>query len=169
VLDANGFPQLSYPPVSNRPPGTGPLYVSPAASGLVDGPLTQACDQPTTVAGLACGDYGVNTMQPTFKPSGAFGAVLPRQTTPTIGDRLSGKGRTASTGPGTPAAGRTPTATSALRGGRTAPRPPRPRPVASTRTSILATIETRWELKPVATRDGEVNDLAHVFDAKKPK
>src|SRR5712691_7492462 len=41
VLDANGFPQLSYPPASNRPPGMGPLYVSPAASGLVDGPLTQ--------------------------------------------------------------------------------------------------------------------------------
>jgi acid phosphatase len=91
VLDANGFPQLSYPPASNRPPGTGPLYVSPSASGLVDGPLTQACGLPTTIANLACGDFGVNTMQPTFQPSGLFGAKLPPQTSPTIGDRLTGR------------------------------------------------------------------------------
>jgi acid phosphatase len=92
VLDANGFPQLSYPPASSRPPGTGALYVSPAVSGLVDGPLTQACGLASTVAGLACGDYGVNTMQPPFQPSGLFGAKLPPQTSPTIGDRLSSKG-----------------------------------------------------------------------------
>jgi acid phosphatase len=91
VLDGNGFPQLSYPPASNRPPGMGPLYVSPG-SGLVDGVLTQSCGLPTTVSGLACGDYGVNTMQPPYAPSGAFGAVLPAQTNPTIGDRLSGAG-----------------------------------------------------------------------------
>jgi acid phosphatase len=90
VLDVNGFPQASYPPASNRPPGMGPLYVSPG-SGLVDGVLTQACG-PSAVAGLACGDYGVNTMQPPYAPSGAFGAVLPAQTNPTIGDRLSAKG-----------------------------------------------------------------------------
>jgi phospholipase C len=89
VLDANGFPQLSYPPASNRPPGMGPLYVSPTASGLVDGPLTQSCGLSTTIAGLACGDFGVNTMQPPYAPSGAFGAVLPAQTNPTIGDRLT--------------------------------------------------------------------------------
>jgi phospholipase C len=36
-------------------------------------------------------------------------------------------------------------------------------------TSILATIEARWDLQPVATRDGQVNDLSSVFDAKKAK
>ncbi len=88
VLDANGFPQLRYPPASQSAVA---LYTSPASSGLVDGPLTQACGLPTTVSGLACGDYGVNTMQPTFQPSGAFGALLPPQTLPTIGDELSAK------------------------------------------------------------------------------
>ncbi len=92
VLDANGFPQLGYPPASSRPAGTGPLYVSPATAGLVDGPLTQACGLVTTITSLACGDYGVNTMQPVSNPSGAFGALLPLQTNPTIGDRLDAKG-----------------------------------------------------------------------------
>jgi phospholipase C len=83
VLDANGFPQAGYPPTSNLPPGTGQLYVSPG-TGLVDGPLTQSCGLPTTIAGLACGDFGVNTMQPPFQPSGQFGARLPAQTNPTM-------------------------------------------------------------------------------------
>ncbi len=94
VLDVNGFPQLSYPPAppaSDRPPGMGPLYVSPN-SGLVDGLLTQACGLPTTVPGLACGPYSVNTQQPPYVPAGAFGAVLPPQTNPTIGDSLTTKG-----------------------------------------------------------------------------
>jgi acid phosphatase len=94
VLDANGFPQRSYPPTASRPPGTGALYTSPAPASLtlVDSVLTQSCGLPTTVAGLACGDYGVNTMQPAFQPSGLFGAKLPAQTNPTIGDRLSAAG-----------------------------------------------------------------------------
>ena len=91
VLDRNGSPTLSSPPASNRPPGMGPLYVSPD-TGLVNGPLTQACGLPTTVPGLACGDFSVNTQQPAFQPSGAFGAKLPAQTNPTIGDRLNGAG-----------------------------------------------------------------------------
>jgi acid phosphatase len=91
VLDRNGSPTLSAPPASNRPPGMGALYVSPDA-GLVNGPLTQVCGLPTTIAGLACGDYSVNTQQPAFQPSGLFGAKLPAQTNPTIGDRLTGKG-----------------------------------------------------------------------------
>ncbi len=89
VLDSNGFPQLRYPPSSQSAVA---LYTSPAAGGLVDGPLTQACNLPTTVAGLACGDYGVNTMQPVFQPSGLFGAKLPAQTNPTIGDELTTAG-----------------------------------------------------------------------------
>jgi phospholipase C len=91
VLDANGFPQLSYPPASGRPPGMGALYVSPG-TGLVDGDLTQACGLPTTVAGLACGPFAVNTMQPAFQPSGSFGRKLPAQTGTTIGDELTAKG-----------------------------------------------------------------------------
>ena len=31
-------------------------------------------------------------MQPVFYPSGTFGALLPAQTNPTIGDRLTGAG-----------------------------------------------------------------------------
>ena len=91
VLDRNGSPTLSSPPASNRPPGMGPLYVSPD-TGLVNGPLTQACGLSTTVPGVACGDFSVNTQQPPFQPSGLFGAKLPAQTNPTIGDRLTGKG-----------------------------------------------------------------------------
>jgi acid phosphatase len=97
VLDANGFPREENPPDSELLPATAPLYVSPG-TGLVkpvNGPLTQACGKPTTVVGLACGDYGVNTMQPAFQPSRSSygpGAELPAQTNPTIGDRLSAKG-----------------------------------------------------------------------------
>jgi phospholipase C len=91
VLDRNGSPTLSAPPASNRPPGMGPLYVSPD-TGLVNGPLTQLCGAATTRPGLACGDYSVNTQQPAFQPSGLFGAKLPPQTHPTIGDRLNGRG-----------------------------------------------------------------------------
>jgi hypothetical protein len=32
-------------------------------------------------------------------------------------------------------------------------------------TSILATIEHRWNLPPLGTRDAAVNDLGTVFDA----
>ncbi len=36
-------------------------------------------------------------------------------------------------------------------------------------TSILTTIEHRYGLAPLGTRDAAVNDLSTVFDAKKPK
>ena len=35
-------------------------------------------------------------------------------------------------------------------------------------TSILATIERRFGLAPLTSRDGAVNDLSHVYDAKSP-
>ena len=60
----------------------------------------------------------------------------PAQTNPTIGDRMTAQ--EASTGPGTRAAGRTPTATSATPAGRTAPARRRRRPAAPTRTSTPA-------------------------------
>jgi acid phosphatase len=79
VLDANGMP-TSYP-----------LYTSPG-TGLKDTAITAACGG-STPAGLACGDYAVNTIQPTYQPFSSPTALkLPPQTAPTIGDRLSAKG-----------------------------------------------------------------------------
>jgi len=90
VLDTAGFPNASYP-----------LYhpLMPAAS-YVDGPLTQACG-PTAVPGFACGNYAVNTMQPSWAPSAGGSNVLPgiNDVDPSkpfyetnIGDELSAKG-----------------------------------------------------------------------------
>jgi phospholipase C len=95
VLDGNGFTTAGSPPASNRPPGMGALYTSPgnpAGTPLNNGAITQACGLPSTIAGLACGDAVVNTTQPAFQPSGAFGAKIPAQTNPTIGDSMSGGG-----------------------------------------------------------------------------
>jgi acid phosphatase len=76
VVDSNGMPHAY------------PLYTP---TGTVsDQPLTVAC--PSPVAGLACGDFAVNTMQPTSQPSGTFGAKLPAQTATTIGDELTTAG-----------------------------------------------------------------------------
>ena len=95
VLDSNGFTTASSPPASNRPPGMGALYTSPgnpAGTALNNAAETQACGLASTIAGLACGDAVVNTTQPAYQPSGAFGAKIPPQTNPTIGDSLTGKG-----------------------------------------------------------------------------
>jgi phospholipase C len=73
---------------SNGMPSAEPLYKP--TGPVSDGPLTVAC--PAPVPNRACGDYAVNTMQPSNPPSGAFGAKLPLQTAPTIGDRLTQKG-----------------------------------------------------------------------------
>ncbi|HEY6695042.1 MAG TPA: acid phosphatase [Solirubrobacteraceae bacterium] len=80
LVDANGMP-ISYP-----------LYT---ATGTVkDAALTVPCSSPRP-AGLACGDYAVNTIQPPYQPYApgtAEARRLPPQTAPTIGSRLSGKG-----------------------------------------------------------------------------
>ena len=76
IIDSNGMP-TSYPLYTATPP-------------VRDGPLTRVC--PTDVAVPACGDFAVNTMQPAVQPKGSFGAMLPAQGAPTIGDRLSGQG-----------------------------------------------------------------------------
>jgi acid phosphatase len=91
VLDQNGSPTASSPPATQRPPGMGALYTSPD-TGLVNGVLTQACGLPTTLPGVACGDFAVNTMTPAFEPTSGFAPRLPAQTLPTIGDRLTGGG-----------------------------------------------------------------------------
>src|SRR6266542_6179396 len=85
VLDANGMPQRGGPTSSY------PLYNSPApaTTTLKDTALTAACP---ALNGLACGDYAVNTIQPTYQPFSSPTALkLPPQTAPTIGDRLSAK------------------------------------------------------------------------------
>ena len=78
IVDVNGFPNPNYP-----------LYHP--ATAVNDGPLTIACGSPFA-GNLLCGDYAVNTIQPTFQPHALSGAQLPPLTAPTIGDRLSAKG-----------------------------------------------------------------------------
>ena len=76
IIDSNGMP-VKYPLYNP----TGPVR---------RGPITVAC--PSPVANRACGDFAVNTMQPTSEPFGLFGAKLIPQTGATIGDRLTAKG-----------------------------------------------------------------------------
>ena len=82
VLDPSGIPH-AYPLL--KPVGT-----------PVDGAVTQACGAATTVAGLACGDWAVNTLQPAWEPQGTFGAKEPATddsaTALNIGDRMSDAG-----------------------------------------------------------------------------
>jgi acid phosphatase len=78
VLDANGFPNSSYP-----------LYAP--TNAVIDGALTAKCTD-AHVAGRLCGDYAVNTIQPAYQPFAPGTTVarrLPPQTNPTIGDRLN--------------------------------------------------------------------------------
>lgn len=83
VLDADGFPNASYP-----------LY-HPTTT-VSDQPGTQACGLPTTVAGFACGDVAVNTVQPPYQPTSLFGTQVPpvddTQKPMNIGDELSNAG-----------------------------------------------------------------------------
>ena len=82
-LDTNGFPHLGYP-----------LYKPTTA--VNDGNVTQACGLPTTIAGYACGDWAVNTLQPPYEPQGSFGAKEPptddTHVALNIGDRMSDAG-----------------------------------------------------------------------------
>jgi len=82
VLDPSGIAH-AYPLL--KPDGT-----------VVDGAVTQACGLGTTRAGLACGDWAVNTLQPTWEPQGSFGAAEPptddRTIDLNIGDRMSDAG-----------------------------------------------------------------------------
>ena len=82
AVDANGMP-TSYP-----------LYT--AGPGVKDAALTASCQPPAgaaaTPAGVTCGDFAVNTIQPFYQPYAPGTAVtrrLPPQTHATIGDRLS--------------------------------------------------------------------------------
>ena len=78
VLDSNGMATAT------------PLYTP---TGTVhEGPLTQMCGLATTVAGLACGNFAVNTIQPFFQPTSSSPVKLPPQTGITIGDELTTAG-----------------------------------------------------------------------------
>jgi phospholipase C len=82
LVDSEGFPRNNYP-----------LYNPIAGVTYRDGDFTVPCPSPKP--GLACGDWAVNTMQPTNEPWGAFGDKLVVQnstTSPTIGDKLSAAG-----------------------------------------------------------------------------
>jgi phospholipase C len=94
VIDEEGFPNPN-PPAADSGIRPYPLHSSNPA--LADQPLTQACPGR---AGFACGDYAVNTVQPSNPPAGT-GSVLPlvNNIDPaapnyrrTIGDELSEKG-----------------------------------------------------------------------------
>jgi acid phosphatase len=75
IVDANGMPNN---------------YALYRATGPVrDDRLTVAC--PAPFPGVVCGDYAVNTIQPTFQPRGS-GPQLPPQSGTTIGDELSAAG-----------------------------------------------------------------------------
>jgi acid phosphatase len=82
VLDANGMP-TKYP------------SYTPTRTDVVDGQLTQACADPATSDPLrACGNFAVNTVQPSSPPFGS-GSKIPLvddATYPNIGDRLSAAG-----------------------------------------------------------------------------
>jgi acid phosphatase len=86
VLDPAGFPRGATNPY--------PLYRSTFTT--VDGNVTQACGLATTRAGLACGDYSINTVLPFYQPTGSFAAKLPviddTKTPMTIGDELTDAG-----------------------------------------------------------------------------
>jgi acid phosphatase len=89
VVDANGMP-TSYP-----------LYSSPLGAQAKDKALTASCSPPTgrpdTPAGVVCGDYAVNTIQPAsqpYSPTSSAAQRLPLLTSSNIGDELNAKGVT---------------------------------------------------------------------------
>jgi phospholipase C len=78
ILDTNGMP-TSYK-----------LYS--ATAPVADKPLTQLCGLQTTDPNVACGDFAVNTIQPTYQPTSSNPLKLPPQTGKTIGDELTSAG-----------------------------------------------------------------------------
>ena len=79
LVDAAGFPRSNYP-----------LYNPDPSVTYRDGDFTVPCPSPKP--GLACGNWAVNTMQPTNEPFGTFGDKLVVQNHATIGDRLTNAG-----------------------------------------------------------------------------
>ena len=73
-----------------------PIRSTSHRAHVVDGAVTQTCDLPTTVAGLACGDWAVNTAAAGIRADRRFARQDPPiddTTTPmTIGDRMTDAG-----------------------------------------------------------------------------
>jgi acid phosphatase len=87
VVDANGMPANT------------PLYASPLGNSVKDLALTASCHppagRPATPANIVCGDYAVNTIQPTYQPYSPGSPAskrLPPLTNITIGDELTAAG-----------------------------------------------------------------------------
>jgi acid phosphatase len=95
VVDANGMP-INYP-LYKSPLGANGGAANPP--GPRDSQLTASCNppapRPATPAGVVCGDWAVNTTQPTYQPyapgTPAARRLLPLST-PNIGDALSAHG-----------------------------------------------------------------------------
>jgi phospholipase C len=62
---------------SRATPQTYPLYANAPSPAKVNGTVTPECGKSWTVAGLACGDYSVNTVLPYYQPTGSFAAKIP--------------------------------------------------------------------------------------------
>ena len=86
-LDKNGMP-TTYPLYT-------PEYSAEAPGPVVDGALTQVCENPAADDyENACGDFAVNTVQPASQPNSG-GAAIPLiddTAYPNIGDRMSAAG-----------------------------------------------------------------------------
>ena len=98
VLDGNGFPNSSYPLYAPQPGAT--YNDSVLAQVCPPGATTGTNGFPVDAQGRACGNFGVNTMQPSWQPTAGGGNVLPgiNDTDPSkpfyepnIGDRLSAR------------------------------------------------------------------------------
>src|SRR5438874_3923369 len=79
MVDSNGFPNAGYPLYTP----TGPV---------ADRAGTQACGLSSTNSNVACGNYAVNTIQPTSQPTSSNPLKLPPLTSANIGDRLTAAG-----------------------------------------------------------------------------
>jgi acid phosphatase len=91
VVGPDGFPANT--PLHPATPGTKDLQLTQAANP--DGSCRIPAGGPTPPPGTVCGDYAINTLQPSYQPFAPGTAVarrLPPQTAPTIGDRLSAAG-----------------------------------------------------------------------------
>ena len=85
VVDANGMP-------ASTPLYTSPLGLSPNDPSTLSASCNPPAGRPATPAGIVCGDYAVNTTQPTYWPywpGTADARRLPPLSHPTIGDRLN--------------------------------------------------------------------------------
>jgi acid phosphatase len=78
LVDAAGFPRNNYP-----------LYTPVPGVTYRDSDFSVTCPAPLPT--LACGNWAVNTMQPSYEPFGIFGEQLVAQHHLTIGDRLTAK------------------------------------------------------------------------------